>query len=83
MLARSTFGTACLRALYSAVIAGLVAGLTVLQTTSDTRAAIITGSLAGLSILATRGGVEGAFDQTRQDAGRVSSADVNATVAPK
>lgn len=76
MLTESTLGTACLRALYSAIIASAVSSLTVYQTTNDTKASIITGSLAGLSILATRGGVEGAFDQNRQNVGNVWPSDV-------
>lgn len=84
MLTSSTFGTAVLRAVYSAVVVGLVAGLTAYQTNDQMKDAIIVGVLAALSILMTRGGVEGAFDQSRQDEGKVSAADVqpNVVVTP-
>lgn len=84
MLTSSTFGTAILRALYSAVVVGLVAGLTSYQTNNDTKDAIIVGVLAALSILMTRGAGEGSYDQSRQDAGAVSKADVqpNVVVGP-
>ena len=76
MLTSSTVGTAALRALYAAIIAGLVAGITTYQTTDDTKAAILTGALAALSMLGYRGVGEGAYDAKRQDEGKVSKADV-------
>lgn len=76
--ANSTILTALLRGLYVAIVAGLVSGLTVLQTTDDNRAAVITGLLAGLGALTVRGGVEGIADANRQHDGEVKPGDVQA-----
>lgn len=76
MNASSTVLTAFLRGFYLALIAGLTAGLTTLQTTNDNRAAVITGLLAGLAILGARGLGEGGYDASRQNAGDVKSSDV-------
>lgn len=72
----STFSTALLRGLYVAVVVGLIAGLTVLQQSSDTRNAIITGLLSFLGALGVRAGIEGTVDAARQGNGQVSPSDV-------
>lgn len=74
--AGSTVTTALLRGAYTAIVLGLIAGLTTLQTTDDTRAAVITGILAGLSALGVRAGVEGIADAKRQTNGDVKNGDV-------
>jgi len=72
----STFSTALLRGLYVAVVVGLIAGLTVLQQSANTRNAIITGLLSFLGALGVRGGIEGVSDSARQKSGNVSNSDV-------
>lgn len=83
MNASSTVLTALLRGLYIALVTGLIAGLTTLQTTDDNRAAVITGLLAGLGALGVRGGIEGAVDASRQSAGDVKPGDVQSGNAGK
>lgn len=74
--AGSTITTALLRGAYTAIVLGLIAGLTALQTTGNTRASVITGILAGLGALGVRGGVEGLADANRQTIGKVLAGDV-------
>jgi hypothetical protein len=78
MNASSPIGSAAVRALYSAVVAALIAGLTAYQTTDDQKAALLTGALAGLGVLSTRGLGEGLYDQHRDAAGAVKKGDVGA-----
>lgn len=70
--------TALIRAFYSAVIAGLLAGLTAAQSGSSDRDSVIIGLIAGLSILGTRGIGEGVYDSRRDNAGDVKASDVSA-----
>ena len=74
----STWTTAFLRALYSAVIAGLLAGLGASQTGSSDRDAVIIGAIAALTVLSTRGLGEGLYDANRQASGDVRASDVSA-----
>lgn len=74
----STMTTALIRALYSAVIAGALAGLTASQQGSTDREAIIIGLIAALGILGTRGLAEGAYDANRNAHGDVRASDVTA-----
>lgn len=83
MLTGSTFTTALLRALYSAIVSGAMAGLTAYQRTTKTSDAIVIGLLAALGVLAVRGVGEGAYDASRQSSGSVSSADVQPNPAGK
>ena len=76
MNAGSTITTAALRALYGAIIVGLLAGLTAMQTGQTDRDSIITGAIAALGVLITRGGFEGLYDAGRQNGGDVKPGDV-------
>ena len=62
------FKTATVRAAYSAVVMGLLAGVTAYQTTSNGRGAILAGIITGLGVLAARGGVEGYVDTQKAKA---------------
>lgn len=76
--------TAVIRALYAAILAGAVAGLTAYQTTEDGNAAVITGVLAGLGVLMARGAGEGLYDQHRQAVNDQRPSDVGFNrLAPK
>lgn len=79
----STLGTAVLRGIYVAVVAGLIAGITTYQTTDDEKAAILTGALAFLGALGVRGGIEGIADTSRQEKGKVLTSDVQPDGAGK
>jgi hypothetical protein len=72
----STMTTALIRAFYSAIIAGALAGLTASQQGSTDREAVIIGAIAALGILGTRGLVEGAYDTNRDANGDVRGSDV-------
>jgi len=61
----SALGTAILRAVYAALIAGALTALTSAQTGAGNRDALLTGAIAALTVLAMRGGLEGIFDQHR------------------
>lgn len=72
----TTWGTAILRGLYTAILSGLAAGVTAYATTDDEKGAILTGVIAALAALGFRGGIEGTFDSARQDASDVRPSDV-------
>jgi hypothetical protein len=76
----STFSTALLRGLYTAIVVGLIAALTVYQNGGylNEQEAVVTGLLAALG---ARGVVEGAYDATRQGAGDVKPSDVQPNVS--
>ena len=76
MNAGSTITTAALRALYGAIIVGLLAGLTAMQTGQSDREAILAGGIAALGYLSVRGGFEGLYDSGRQNGGDVKPGDV-------
>jgi len=57
-------------------LSALIAGLTVLQQSANTRNAIITGLLSFLGALGVRGGLEGVADSSRQKSGAVLPSDV-------
>lgn len=72
----STMGTALLRGLYVAFVAGGLAFLTAWQQTDDAKGSAITGGIAFLGALGIRGGLEGTLDAGRQRAGDVKASDV-------
>ena len=74
----STMTTALIRAFYSAIIAGALAGLTAMQQGLSDREAIISGAIVALGILSTRGLLEGAYDTQRDATGDVRGSDVTA-----
>jgi hypothetical protein len=79
----STFSTALLRGLYTAIVVGLIAALTVYQNGGylNEQEAVVTGLLAALGALGVRGVVEGTYDATRQGAGDVKPSDVQPNVS--
>lgn len=56
---------AAVRAVLTATVVGLIAALTVWQTTDDVKAVVTTGALSFLSIIAARLGVEGTLDRPK------------------
>ncbi len=74
----SALQTAFIRGVYTAVLSGLLVGLTAIQTGASDRDAIITGAISALIALGARGGVEGLYDKGRDDTGDVKRSDVSA-----
>ena len=74
----SALQTAFIRGVYTAVLSGLLVGLTAMQTGANDRDAIITGVISALVALGARGGVEGLYDKGRDDTGDVKQSDVSA-----
>lgn len=69
MIGNTPYQVAIIRALFSAVVVGLLVGLQQLQTGSSMRDAVIAGGIAALGILATRAGIEGTIDTARRGRG--------------
>ena len=81
--AGSTLWVAIVRSLWSAVAAGVIAGITAYQTMEGTmpeddalKKALLVGVLAVLGPVAARGGAEGLWDASRQKEGNATPADV-------
>lgn len=72
----SPLGAAFARALYSAIILGLAAGVAVLTQGGSDRDAVLAAAGAALGVLSLRGLGEGVYDQARDAAGKVSASDV-------
>jgi hypothetical protein len=85
----STMWVAIVRSLWSAVAAGIIAGITAYQTMEGTmpeedalKKAMLVGALAVLGPIAARGGAEGLWDSNRQKTGNATPADVTPSPTP-
>jgi hypothetical protein len=85
----STVWVAIVRSLWSAVAAGVIAGVTAYQTMEGTmpeedalKKAMLVAVLAVLGPIAARGGAEGLWDANRQKTGNATPADVTPTPTP-
>ena len=85
----STMWVAIVRSLWSAVAAGVIAGVTAYQTMEGTmpeedalKKALLVAVLAVLGPIAARGGAEGLWDANRQKTGNASPADVTPSPTP-
>ena len=76
MNAGGPLATAILRGLYQALGSGAAVFLITWATTDELKGPLIAGGVAALAALGFRGGVEGAFDQKRNNAGDVRQSDV-------
>lgn len=76
MNTRTTLGTAILRGIYLALGTGGATFLVTWGATDNLKGASIAGGIAALSALGFRGGIEGKFDASRDQAGKVLSSDV-------
>ena len=65
MNAQSTFGTALLRGIYTAIGTFLVGFLPAWAATDELKGPMIAGGLSALFVLGFRGGVEGRYDAGR------------------
>jgi hypothetical protein len=84
--ASSTVWVAMIRSAWSAVAAACLSGLTAFQVMDGTmsdesalRKALIVAGISFFGPFVVRGGVEGAWDASRQKAGNVTPADVTPT----